>query len=205
MLPRLLFPLGALTKDEVRDRARALQLATAEKPESQEICFVPSGNYRDLLERKLPEPHPALQPGPIVRMDGTVVGEHTGYAGFTIGQRRGLGGGFTEPLFVLEVRPESREVVVGTHDELGRDRVRVGELNWLEERPEPGDRLAIQMRHRAPAVPATVADVDDTALTVELDTPYPAVTPGQSAVAFEGARVLGGGRIVEAWVTAAIR
>ena len=140
MLPKLLFPLGELTKSQVRARARTLELATAEKPESQEICFVPSGNYRDLLEKKLPEPHPALRPGPIVRMDGTVVGEHQGYAGFTVGQRRGLGGGFPEPLFVLEVRPETREVVVGTADELHRDHVVVAELNWLTEAPEEGTR-----------------------------------------------------------------
>ncbi len=91
MLPKLLFPLGDLTKTQVRERARSLELATADKPESQEICFVPTGNYRDLLAKKLPEPHPALRPGPIVLTDGTVIGEHDGYAGFTIGPRRGMG------------------------------------------------------------------------------------------------------------------
>lgn len=203
MLPRLLFPLGELTKDEVRARARALELATAEKPESQEICFVPSGDYRDLLAKKLPEPHPALQPGRIVRMDGTVVGEHEGYGGFTVGQRRGLGGGFEEPLFVLEVRPDSREVVVGTRDELHRDRVHVGELNWLARAPVPGDRVAVQMRYRAPAVPATVV-TSDGSLMLDLDEPYQAITPGQSAVVFDGDRVLGGGRIAKAEVGAAL-
>jgi len=217
MLPRLLFPLGALTKAEVRDRARKLSLATAEKPESQEICFVPSGNYRDLLAKKLPAPHPALQPGPIVRTDGSVVGEHQGYAGFTVGQRRGLGGGFDEPLFVLEVRPETREVVVGTQDELHRDRVVVEELNWHGAQPELGREVQVQLRYRAPAVTATVVQPDlarrapgtraggdgwDSAagpepLVLDLHTPYPAVTPGQSAVVFDGARVLGGGRIAE--------
>lgn len=203
MLPRLLFPLGALTKDEVRKRARALALATAEKPESQEICFVPSGNYRDLLSKRLPEPHPALQPGLIVRADGTVVGEHTGYAGYTIGQRRGLGGGFEEPLFVLEVRPETREVVVGTRDELNRDRVEISELNWHARRPTAGDQLRVQMRYRAPAVAATVTSIDD-ALVLELAEAYPAITPGQSAVMFEGDRVLGGGRIVRSEVGASV-
>ncbi|MDZ7779333.1 MAG: tRNA 2-thiouridine(34) synthase MnmA [Gemmatimonadota bacterium] len=203
MLPRLLFPLGELTKDEVRDRARQLELATAEKPESQEICFVPTGNYRDLLSKKLPDLHPALQRGPIVRVDGTVVGEHDGYAGFTVGQRRGLGGGFDEPLFVLEVRPESREVVVGTRDELHRDHVHVGELNWLTNAPTPGDRVAVQMRYRAPAVSATVVTCEDR-LVLALDEPYRAITPGQSAVVFDGDRVLGGGRIVKAEVGAAL-
>jgi len=203
MLPRLLFPLGELTKDEVRARARALALATAEKPESQEICFVPTGNYRDLLAKRLPEPHPALQAGAIVRTDGTVVGEHGGFAGFTVGQRRGLGGGFDEPLFVLEVRPETREVVVGTRDELHRERVEVGELNWHGTRPSPGDRVSVQMRYRAPAVAATVGSADD-ALVLDLLESYPAITPGQSAVVFEGDRVLGGGRIVRAEVGASV-
>jgi tRNA-uridine 2-sulfurtransferase len=203
MLPRLLFPLGALTKDEVRERARALALATAEKPESQEICFVPTGNYRDLLSKRLPEPHPALQPGRIVRADGTAVGEHTGYAGYTIGQRRGLGGGFDEPLFVLEVRPETREVVVGTRDELNRDRVEIAELNWHARRPSVGDQLRVQMRYRAPAVAATVASIGG-ALVLELDEAYPAITPGQSAVIFAGDRVLGGGRIVRSDVGAPV-
>ncbi|MEX2466923.1 MAG: tRNA 2-thiouridine(34) synthase MnmA [Gemmatimonadota bacterium] len=201
MLPRLLFPLGDLTKQEVREKARELELATAEKPESQEICFVPTGDYRDLLSKRLPAPHPALQPGAIVRTDGTVVGEHTGYAGFTVGQRRGLGGGFDEPLFVLEVRPESKEVVVGQRDELHRDRVEIGELNWHTTRPAPGERVNVQMRYRAPDVAATVASIED-GLVLDLVDPYPAITPGQSAVVFEGTRVLGGGRIVKAEVGA---
>jgi tRNA-specific 2-thiouridylase len=116
LLPLLHFPVGELTKPEVRARARDLGLATADKPESQEICFVPDGNYRHFLERRLPQLHPSLQPGKIVRSDGTPVGEHSGYAGFTVGQRKGLGGGFDQPHFVIEIRPETREVVVGTRD-----------------------------------------------------------------------------------------
>jgi tRNA-specific 2-thiouridylase len=204
MLPHMLFPVGDLTKTEVRERARALTLVTAEKPESQEICFVPTGDYRDLLERKLPTLHPALQAGPIVRVDGTVVGEHAGYAGFTVGQRRGLGGGFAAPLYVLEVRPETREVVVGTREELNRDLVTVGELNWLHEAPPEGARVHVQLRYRAPAVPAAVSRTDADALVIALDEAHAAVTPGQSAVVFEGPRVLGGGRIVEAGVTAGV-
>jgi tRNA-specific 2-thiouridylase len=201
LLPRLDFPLGELTKDEVRARARALELVTADKPESQEICFVPTGDYRDLLEKRLGR-HPALEPGRIVRASGEVVGEHHGYAGFTVGQRRGLGGGFPEPFFVLEVRPETREVVVGTRDELYRDGVGVGDVNWLGEPPAGGATVLVQLRYRAPAVPATVErDGDDVALA--LDTPQPAVTPGQSAVFFDGERLLGGGRIARAWITEA--
>ena len=194
MLPRLLFPVGELTKTEVREQARALELTTADKPESQEICFVPTGDYRDLLRKRLGPVHPALEPGTIVRSNGTVVGEHAGFAGFTVGQRRGLGGGFAEPMFVLEVRPDTKEVVVGTRDELLGAAVTVRELNWLTTPPTTGDDVRVQLRYRAPAVPATVGDVG-AELRLELGNAQPAITPGQSAVLFDGDRVLGGGRI----------
>lgn len=195
MLPTLRFPLGDLTKPQVRDRARALALATAEKPESQEICFVPSGDYRDLLHRRLGPVHPALQPGPLVDREGNVVGEHAGYAGFTVGQRKGLGGGFHEPMFVLEVRPATREVVVGTREELFARGVEVGELNWLADEPVPGMRLRVQLRYRAQDV-AAVVTAAGTTVSLDLEEEVAAVTPGQSAVFFQGERVLGGGRIV---------
>jgi len=198
LLPQLLFPLGAMTKPEVRERARQLGLITAEKPESQEICFVPTGNYRDLLQKRLPTRHAALTPGPIVTLDGTVVGEHDGYAGFTVGQRRGLGGGFDEPHFVLEVRPERREVVVGPRHELDAPGVVVRDLNWLDEPPEPGTVVAVQIRHRARGVPARVVERSGARIVLEFDAPQRAVTPGQSGVIFDGTRVLGGGRIESA-------
>lgn len=194
MLRGLLFPLGELTKSEVREQARALSLRTADKPESQEICFVPTGDYRDLLRKRLGTVHPALESGAIVRTDGTIVGEHAGFAGFTVGQRRGLGGGFSEPMFVLSVRPETREVVVGTREELYGTSVAVRELNWLSSAPAPGDVVTVQLRYRAPAVPASVLRIG-AELELELSEPQAAITPGQSAVLFEGDRVLGGGRI----------
>ncbi|MBM4182596.1 MAG: tRNA 2-thiouridine(34) synthase MnmA [Gemmatimonadetes bacterium] len=196
LLPRLLFPVGELTKPEVRERARTLGLVTADKPESQEICFVPTGDYRDLLQKRLGT-HPALEPGLLVRRSGEVVGEHRGYAGFTVGQRKGLGGGFAEPHFVLEIRAATREVVVGTHDELQQDEVTIGEVNWHGAPLSPGDSLLVQLRHRAPAARATVGHVGD-AVTLTLEEPRAAVTPGQSAVLFDGERLLGGGRIVSA-------
>ncbi len=197
MLPLLHFPLGALRKPEVRARARALELATADKPESQEICFVPTGDYRDLLDKRLGPRHPALEPGAIVDRAGNELGRHEGYAGFTVGQRRGLGGGFAEPMFVLEIRPGTREVVVGPRDQLGADGVEVGELNWLTDPPAEGARVRVQLRYRAPDVAARVARCGEF-LELELDRPVAAVTPGQSAVVFDGDRVLGGGRIVRA-------
>jgi tRNA-uridine 2-sulfurtransferase len=203
LLPRLLFPVGDLTKEEVRTRARALGLVTADKPESQEICFVPTGDYRDLLQKRLGT-HPALEPGEVVRRDGEVVGRHEGYAGFTVGQRRGLGGGFPEPLFVLEIRPETRQVVVGARDELFQDEVLVAELNWLDEPPAAGEAVDVQLRYRARPVGALVEQADD-ALRLALTEPTPAITPGQSAVVFDGDRLRGGGRIVLAGATAGVR
>ncbi len=196
LLPKLLFPLGHLTKPEVRERARALGLVTAEKPESQEICFVPTGDYRDLLRKRLRPRHPALEPGNVVSEDGTVLGRHAGYAGFTVGQRRGLGGGFDRPMFVLEVRPERREVVVGPRGALMARGVEVGDVNWLAPPPLSGTEVRIQIRHRAAGVAATVQAGDEHRLTVLFDESQAAVTPGQSAVVFDSDdRVVGGGRI----------
>jgi tRNA-specific 2-thiouridylase len=198
MLPKLMFPVGDLDKATVREQARALELVTADKPESQEICFVPTGDYRDLLRKRLEQVHPALEPGPIVTTDGRVVGRHEGFAGFTVGQRKGLGGGFPEPMFVVAIRPETREVIIGPRDDLLSDLVVVSELNWLGERPEEGTPVQAQLRYRAPSVTAVVASGSEGDLELRLTQPVASVTPGQSAVLFDGDRVLGGGRIVRA-------
>ena len=195
LLPLLLFPVGELTKPEVREKARELGLSTAEKPESMEICFVPTGDYADFLGKQLGRDHAALAPGALVTTSGEVLGEHDGYARYTVGQRRGLGGGRSLPLYVIGTRPQTREVVVGTAEELMRGEVAVGEFNWLAAPPAPGDAVHVQMRHRAPAVPARVQAVEDGVVRLSLDTPQRAVTPGQSAVMFSGNVVLGGGRI----------
>jgi tRNA-specific 2-thiouridylase len=195
MLPRLMFPLGELTKPEVREIARQMGLTTAEKPESMEICFVPDGDYARFLGKKLGAEHAALSAGALVTTSGEVLGEHDGYARFTVGQRKGLGGGRSLPLYVIGTRPATREVVVGTADELMRSDVSIGELSWLATPPAPGAAVRVQMRHRAPAVPARVETVADGEIRLVLDTPQRAVTPGQSAVLFSGDVVLGGGRI----------
>ncbi len=199
MLPLLHFPLGDLTKTEVREQARALGLVTADKPESQEICFVPTGDYRDLLEKRLETRHPALEPGRIVTRDGEVMGEHSGYANFTIGQRKGLGGGFDQPLYVIEIRADSREVVVGRAEEGASEGVEIGEVNWLATPPLEDSAIDVQIRYRASAVSARVRTTDGRVI-LAFDEPQQAVTPGQSAVFFEGERVLGGGRIERALV-----
>jgi tRNA-uridine 2-sulfurtransferase len=194
MLSLLRFPVGELSKSEVRERARALGLVTADKPESQEICFVPSGDYREFLAARLGREHPALAPGPVVNREGEVLGEHTGYAGFTPGQRRGLGGGSPVPLYVLETRTESREVVVGSREDLRAEGIRIGTMHWLTGAPPAvGTRVEVQLRHRATPLPATVESSPEPALHLRFDAPAGPVSPGQSAVVFRDDRVLGGG------------
>ena len=195
ILARLVFPLGEMTKPQVRGIARELGLETAEKAESMEICFVPDGDYPRFLGKRLGADHDALAPGALVTTSGEVIGRHDGYARFTVGQRRGLGGGRSLPLYVLGTRPERREVVVGTMDELHRPGVRIAEVNWLAGKPAAGDAVQVQIRHRAPAVGATVAAVEDDAIRLDFGQPQRAVSPGQSAVIFRGDVVLGGGRI----------
>jgi tRNA-specific 2-thiouridylase len=195
ILPQLMFPLGELTKPQVREIARELGLETAEKPESMEICFVPDGDYPRFLSRRLGAEHAALAPGALVTAGGEVIGRHDGYARYTVGQRRGLGGGRSLPLYVLGTRPERNEVVVGTMEELHRADVSIAELNWLAAPPRAGDAVQVQIRHRAPAVDATVEVVDDGAIHLRFGRPQRAVSPGQSAVIFSGDVVLGGGRI----------
>lgn len=193
VLQHIRFPVGELTKPEVRDRARDLGLVTADKPESQEICFVPTGDYGEFLQKKLGD-HPALHPGALVTSSGEVIGEHTGYAHYTVGQRKGLGGGRGRPLFVLGVKPSTNEVVVGTSDELLRDDVVLGDLNWLDDMPKVGEELLVQIRHRSKAVPGSVESVGDV-VAVKLHEAKRAITPGQSGVLYRGDRVVGGGRI----------
>lgn len=195
VLPYLMFPVGELTKPEVRAKARELELVTADKPESQEICFVPTGDYAQFLAKRVGSEHTALTPGSMVNSAGEVIGEHGGYARYTVGQRKGLGGGRGRPLFVLGVKPESNEVVVGTEDELFQRDVVIGGLNWLNDVPAVGDEVLVQIRHRARAVPGRVRSVDENEVSIELAEPQRAVTPGQSGVLYNDNIVLGGGRI----------
>ena len=195
---RMLTPVGDRTKDETRAVARALGLVTADKAESVEICFVPDGDYVGVLERHLPADAPALTPGPLVTTAGAVIGEHDGYARYTVGQRRGLPGGFPEPMYVVAIEPAARRVVVGTGDELFGHRVELEQVNWLTERPlASGDACAVQVRYRARPVPARVAfdAPHGDRLALELIEPVRAITPGQSGVLYDGRRLLGGGII----------
>jgi len=198
VLPRMRTPVGRMTKDETRAYARRLGLGTADKVESVEICFVPDGNYARVLEQHLPADAPALTPGPFVTTEGHVVGQHDGYARYTIGQRRGLPGGQPEPRYVVAIRPEDRAVVIGSAEDLAGHRVTLEEVNWLAPPLGPGAECHVQIRYRSRPVPATVLSRADHAVTLALGTPARAIAPGQSGVLYDeasGGRVLGGGII----------
>ncbi|MGQ0703369.1 MAG: tRNA 2-thiouridine(34) synthase MnmA [Gemmatimonadales bacterium] len=196
VLSRMVTPVGHLTKAETRTLARKLGLVTADKPESVEICFVPDDDYVGVLQRYLPADAPALAPGPLVTSTGEVVGRHRGFARYTVGQRRGLPGGHSRPLYVLSIRPEDRAVVVGGAEELESFDLRLGEVNWLTEPLDPGDDCEVQIRYRARPVPAMVTGRDDNTIRLRSHRPLRAVTPGQSGVLYSAkGQVLGGGVI----------
>ena len=196
VVARMLTPVGEMSKSETREYARRLGLSTADKQESVEICFVPDDDYVSVLERHLPSDAPALLPGPLVTTSGEVIGEHRGFGRFTVGQRKGLPGGADEPRYVVAIRPDSREVVVGTEDDLAGHRVRLDEVNWLVDPLQPGDRCEVQIRYRSRSAPATVLESGDGRLDLALDVPVRAAAPGQSGVLYGSAgRVLGGGII----------
>ena len=199
VLDRLLLPVGWQNKPETRAVARRLGLdVVAEKVESQDICFVPDGDHTKILRRYLGADAPALSPGPLLLNDGTLVGQHDGFARFTIGQRRGLPGGFAQAMYVVDIRPADRAVVMGPREELLGRGVIARELNWLVDRPQIGARVSVQVRHRALPALADVIRLDDDEIELALEEPVSAITPGQSLVLYDGARVLGGGFIESA-------
>jgi tRNA-specific 2-thiouridylase len=193
-LARTLFPVGHLTKNEVRGKARTLGLKVAEKPESQDICFVPDGDYTRFIEQRLPAAQ--VKAGTIVDQDGRVLGTHEGIHRFTVGQRRGLRlGGLSEPRYVTHVDAQSGRVMVGTKDQLSTRGLVAKEVNWINGKQTEEMEVAVKIRYRHPALPARV--VPRTAGTAEVwfEKSSPAVTPGQAAVFYDGERVLGGGWI----------
>jgi tRNA-uridine 2-sulfurtransferase len=198
VLQRMLLPVGSQTKPETRAVAHRLGLELiAEKRESQDICFVPDGDHTRIIRQRLGDDAPALAPGPFVLSNGVLVGTHDGFARFTIGQRRGVPGGFREPMFVVAIRPADRAVVIGPRSELLGRGVVAREMNWLGDTPDVGTRVEIQVRHRAAPARAEIARADADAREIELalDEPVAAITPGQSLVLYQGDRVLGGGLI----------
>ena len=199
------FPLGDLTKGEVRELARRHGLATAEKPESQEICFVPGGDYRQALRERAGW---SPQPGQIVDAGGAVVGEHGGAAGFTVGQRRGLGIAADAPRYVSRIDPLTNTIQLGRREDLETRIVPLSAVSFVSGEPPNGPaspfRAEIRIRHRAIPVTATIRPATLTeprrggSWIAETDTPVWAAAPGQAAVLYDGDLVLGGGRIERA-------
>ncbi|MDQ7081084.1 MAG: tRNA 2-thiouridine(34) synthase MnmA [Paracoccaceae bacterium] len=197
-LEYLRFPLGHLkSKEETRALARKHGLPVADKPDSQDICFVPQGNYAAVIEKLRPG---AAEPGDIVHLDGRVLGQHRGVIHYTIGQRRGLGIGGGDPLYVVRLDPDSREVIVGPREALAKTIIPVREVNWLGDRPfgEVTERqVEVRVRSTRPPRPALLRPLGNGLAEVELLTPEEGVAPGQACVFYAqgSSRVLGGGWI----------
>jgi tRNA-specific 2-thiouridylase len=196
-LAHMLFPLGELTKPEVREYAREFGLITADKPESQDICFVPDGNYVGFIERATGCAAPAFQPGPIVNREGKILATHRGLIHYTIGQRKGIGVAAPRPLFVYEKRPLTNELVVGFAEEVLSEGVEVGDVNFISG-ITPTEPLKVQVKthYRQSPVPATAYMQEDGLLYISYDRPQRVAAPGQAAVLYDGEKVLGGGTIV---------
>ena len=191
-LDYLRFPLGGMEKSEVRAIAAELGLINADKPDSQDICFVPQGRYTTIVNRLRPD---AARPGEIVDMNGAVVGRHDGITNFTVGQRKGLGlSGNEEPLFVLKLDAVNARVVVGPRSALGSSVIELRDVNWLGAHAAPFEGR-VKVRSMRPPVAATVTPLPNGAARVELALPEEAIAPGQACVFYDDSRVLGGGWI----------
>jgi tRNA-specific 2-thiouridylase len=197
-LSRTLFPLGEMTKPEVRERARQHGLALAEKPDSQEICFVPGGDYKTFLDAYLAEQGGALPDtsGDLVTTDGEVLGEHSGIHNFTVGQRKGLGVATGSPLYVIQIKGDARQVVVGNQEDLYSKTLRVHRTNLISvDDLSDAMRVAVKIRHRHEPAAAMIEKTGLDEITATFDQPQRAITPGQAAVFYEGDTVVGGGWI----------
>jgi tRNA-specific 2-thiouridylase len=196
LLSKLLFPIGGMPKDEVRSLARKVGLEVAEKPDSVEICFVPDNDHFGFIKKHRPE---LASAGVIRGRDGTVFAEHDGIERFTVGQRKGLGFGGGQRRYVLEIVPETRDVIVGDKEDLLSPALEASRVNWLIEPPTASLTCEAKIRYRHEAASATVTPLDDGNVRVEFDRLQSAVTPGQAVVFYDGDRVLGG-----AWIDRAV-
>ena len=194
-LARAIFPVGDRPKDAVREYAHQRQLPVADKPDSQEICFIPDHDYASFLTKHSPE---LAQAGDVVDESGQVLAQHGGIHRFTIGQRKGLGlptSPTGAPMYVLALKPVEQQVVVGPKSSLEQTTLTASGVNWIEGVPAGPVRAHVQIRHRHPAAAATVRSVGDGRVEVIFDAPQIAITPGQAAVFYDGDSVLGGGWI----------
>lgn len=193
LLDKILFPVGGYQKSEIRELAAHSGIRTAHKPDSQEICFIPDNDYSRFLDDFR---GPQETAGELVDTAGNVLGEHQGYQNYTIGQRRGLGLAFGEPRFVLRIEPETRRVVIGTKEELGRRSLEANRLNWLLPNLEFPLRATAQIRYQHTPGACTVHLIGEDRIRVDFDEPQYGVAPGQALVAYNGNHVLGGGWIL---------
>jgi len=190
------FPLGRLTKDEVRSMARAWYLPVADRPESQDVCFLMETDYREFLMEQAPG---VMRPGPIRDTAGRLMGEHRGLAAYTIGQRKGLNISAPEPLYVLSIRPEENAIIVGTADQLGRDTCLIEDVHYISgDVPHQSFRAEAQIRYRARPARVTVRPMPEQRAGVAFERPQRDITPGQFLVLYQEDMVLGGGTICEA-------
>ncbi len=194
-LNRLLFPVGEFTKPRIRRMAEEAGLAVADKPDSQEICFVPDQDHAAFVKSRKGGFDTS---GEIVTTCGTVVGEHDGYERFTVGQRKGLRVAMGEPFFVTRIEPDTRRVVIGPRKELAKRLLTAAEANWLVDPPREPFRAALKIRYRDAATDALVSPLPGNRFRAEFETPRYGVAPGQAAVCYDGDRVLGGGWIERA-------
>ncbi|SFR02993.1 tRNA-specific 2-thiouridylase [Desulfoscipio geothermicus DSM 3669] len=192
-LAHTLMPLGEYTKDEVRRMAADRGLKTAEKPESQEICFVPDNNYRNFLRENVAD---EIKPGPFLDLEGNEVGRHEGIAFYTIGQRRGLGLALGERVYVVDIDPERNAVIVGPEEALSRTGLVAGDLNLiLVDHLTGPERVQAQIRYNSRPAPATITPLPGGRVRVDFDAPQRAITPGQAVVFYRDDYLLGGGTI----------
>lgn len=194
-LSKTLMPVGEYTKEEVREIAAKIGLLVANKPDSQEICFVPDNNYAGFIEDYTGQ---KIIPGNFVDTKGNILGRHQGIIHYTVGQRKGLGIALGRPAFVVEIRPETNEVVIGSNDDIFTDRLIANKLNAMAvEEFEDGMEVIAKIRYNHEGSKCTIRKVSDTEIACEFETPQRAVTPGQAVVFYQGDIVVGGGTIIK--------
>jgi tRNA-uridine 2-sulfurtransferase len=196
-LSRSLLPLGEMSKVQVRAQARSLGLPVADRPDSQDLCFLGTVNYRDFLLRFAPE---SATPGEIVDQDGNIMGEHQGLAFYTIGQRRGIRIAAPEPFYVVSKDPDSNRLIVSYANQAMKSHLRAHSPNWIAgEPPAQGSPCEVMIRYRAEPVPASLIAIATDKFEIKLNRPLRGITPGQVAVLYQGDECLGGGLIHNAW------
>lgn len=193
-LSSILFPVGGLTKTEVREMAKGFKIEVADKPESQDICFTENGAYSEMVMEHFPE---SFKPGPILDISGKKIGEHKGIPYYTIGQRHGLNIAVGRPIYVTKISPEENSITVGDDGDLQKNKLRAGNVSWaFFDRLDREVRASAKIRYRNEAQPCTIRPLGGYEVEVEFDEPRRAITPGQAVVFYEGDCVLGGG-----WIT----